>query len=76
MGYSILDVDNSNGQAPDGYRQGHYASANLLFYPVDNALVGGEFIWGRRSNFLDGFRSDDFRIQFAFKYNFSKELKF
>ena len=76
MGYSILDVDNSNGQAPDGYRQGHYASANLLYYPVASALVGGEFIWGRRANFLDGFRADDFRVQFAFKYNFSKELKF
>jgi hypothetical protein len=39
-------------------------------------LMGGEFIWGRRENFLDGFHSDDFRIQFSFKYNFSKKWAF
>ena len=76
VGYSMMDVDNSNGQAADAYRRGHYASANLLYYPTANAMLGGEFIWGRRENFLDGFKSDDFRIQFAFKYNFSKLLKF
>jgi hypothetical protein len=38
--------------------------------------MGGEFIWGRRENFLDGFRADDFRIQFSFKYNFSKKWSF
>ena len=31
---------------------------------------------GRRENFLDGFHSDDFRIQFSFKYNFSKKFAF
>jgi len=76
VGYSMMDVDNSNGQAADAYRRGHYASGNLLYYPWDNVLMGGEFIWGRRENFLDGFKSDDFRIQFSFKYNFSKSLKF
>ncbi|MCM3904463.1 MAG: DcaP family trimeric outer membrane transporter [Pyrinomonadaceae bacterium] len=76
IGYSMMDIDNSNGQAPDGYRRGHYASGNLLYYPVENAMIGGEFIWGRRENFLDGFKSDDFRIQFAFKYNFSKKWAF
>ena len=76
IGYSMLDVDNSNGQLPNAFRRGHYASTNLLFYPVENALIGGEFIWGRRENFLDGFKSDDFRIQFAFKYNFSKKWAF
>ncbi|MCM3873110.1 MAG: porin [Pyrinomonadaceae bacterium] len=76
IGYSMMDVDNSDGQAPDGYRRGHYASGNLLFYPVDNAMIGGEFIWGRRENFLDGFHSDDFRIQVSFKYNFSKKFTF
>jgi len=38
-------------------------------------MIGTEFIYGGRENFLDGFYSDDFRIQFAFKYNFSKALK-
>jgi len=72
----MLDIDNSNGQAPNAYRRGHYGLANLLFYPVENAMVGGELQWGRRENFLDGFTSDDFRIQFSFKYNFSKTFAF
>jgi cell division protein FtsB len=76
IGYSLMDVDNSNLQADDGYHRGHYASGNLLYYPWENVLMGGEFIWGRRENFRDGFKSDDFRIQFSFKYNFSKEFRF
>ena len=76
VGYSMMDVDNSNGQAADAYHRGHYASGNLLYYPWENVLMGGEFIWGRRENFLDGFKSDDFRIQFSFKYNFSKKWSF
>ena len=76
VGYSMMDVDNSNGQAADAYRRGHYASGNLLYYPWENVMMGGEFIWGRRENFLDGFKSDDFRMQFSFKYNFSKTFTF
>lgn len=72
VGYSMLDIDNSNGQAANAFHRGHYGLANLLFYPTDRAMVGGEFQWGRRENFLDGFKSDDFRIQFSFRYNFSK----
>ena len=75
-GYSFENIDNSNGQTPDAFHRGHYALANLLFYPVENAMVGGELQWGRRQNFLDGFTSDDFRIQFSFKYNFSKKFTF
>ena len=75
LGWSMIDIDNSNGQAPNAFRQGHYALGNLAWYPVDNVMIGGEFQWGRRSNFLDGFSSSDYRIQFAFKYNFSKMLK-
>ena len=76
IGYSMLDIDNSNGQAPNAFRRGHYGLGNLLFYPTENSMVGGEFQWGRRENFLDGFKSDDFRIQFSFKYNFSKTFTF
>ena len=76
IGYSMLDIDNSNGQAPNAYRRGHYGLGNLLYYPTDNVMVGGEFQWGRRENFLDGFKSDDFRIQFSFRYNFSKTFAY
>lgn len=72
IGYSMLDIDNSNGQAPNAFRRGHYALGNLLYYPYENVMIGGELQWGRRENFLDGFKADDFRIQFSFRYNFSK----
>ncbi len=76
IGYSMLSIDNSNGQTADAFHRGHYALGNLLYYPYENVMVGGEFQWGRRENFLDGFHSDDFRIQFSFKYNFSKTWSF
>lgn len=76
IGYSMLDISNSDGQAPDAFRRGHYASGNFLFYPVNNVMIGTELIYGKRENFLDGFNSDDFHLQFSFKYNFAKEFKF
>jgi hypothetical protein len=72
----MLDISNSEGQTPDAFRRGHYGSANLLWYPVANVMIGSEVIWGKRSNFLDGFSSEDVHLQFSFKYNFSKEFKF
>ena len=76
VGYSMVNIENSNGQTADAYHRGHYALGNLLYYPVENVMVGGEFQWGRRENFLDGFASNDYRIQFSFKYNFSKTWSF
>jgi hypothetical protein len=72
VGYSMLNMQNSNGEAPSAFHQGQYGILNLLYYPVKNVTIGGEFQWGRRNNFSDGFHSDDFRIQFGFKYAFSK----
>jgi len=37
-------------------------------------MVGGEFQWGRRTNFNDGFHSDGYKAQFSFKYNFSYKI--
>jgi len=73
-GYSMLDIDNSNGQSADAFSEGHYALVNLLHNPVKNVMMGGEFQWGKRQNFNDGFSSDDYRIQFSFKYNFSASI--
>jgi hypothetical protein len=74
VGYSLADHDNTEAQAPTAYKRGHYALGNVLYTPVPNAMVGGEFQWGRRENFSDGFQSDGFRVQFSFKYNFSFKL--
>jgi hypothetical protein len=76
IGYSMLDIENSDGQAANAFGRGHYGLANLLYYPVDNVMVGGELQWGRRENFLDGFSSEDVRVQFSFRYNFSKKFTF
>jgi len=74
VGYSQTDIDNTDAQAPDAYKTGQYALGNLLYTPVPNVMVGGELQWGRRENFSDGFQSDDLRVQFSFKYNFSYKL--
>ncbi|MET0623044.1 MAG: DcaP family trimeric outer membrane transporter [Pyrinomonadaceae bacterium] len=75
-GYSMQNVENSNAQSPSAFRQGHYALGNLLFYPQEKVMVGGEFQFGRRHNFSDGWRVNDYRMQFSFKYNFSKVFEF
>jgi hypothetical protein len=73
-GYSYLNMDNTEGQSADAFKKGQYAVANLLFYPVSNVMLGPELQWVKRDNFKDGFTSDDFRIQFSAKYNFSYKL--
>jgi hypothetical protein len=42
--------------------------------PVKNVLLGPELQWGKRDNFSDGFTSDDVRIQFSVKWNFSLSI--
>ena len=73
VGYSRTDIDNTDGQAPNAYHTGQYALGNLLYTPVPNVMVGGEFQWGRRENF-DGFHSDGVKVQVSFKYNFSYKV--
>jgi len=74
VGYSRTDIDNTDGQAPNAYKAGQYALGNVLYTPVPNVMVGGEFQWGRRENFSDGFHSDGLKLQFSFKYNFSYKV--
>jgi DcaP outer membrane protein len=70
IGYSRVDIDNSDLQAPDEFHVGQYALANLLFYPVKPIMFGPEIQWARRENNSDGFSVDDFRIQFSAKFTF------
>ena len=74
IGYSRLDVENSDDQLPAAFKSGQYALANLLFSPVKDVMTGLEFQWGRRANFSDGFQVDDYRIQFSARYDFSFRL--
>ena len=74
VGYSGQWNDNTEGQAPSAFRNGHYALGNILYSPVPNAMVGVELQWGRRENFSDGFSSDAMKVQVSFKYNFSAKF--
>lgn len=74
MGWSMVDIDNVPLQAASEFRRGHYALANLLYYPVKNVMAGFEFQWGRRENNTDGFTFDDYRVQFSARYNFDFTL--
>ncbi|NEU09583.1 hypothetical protein GZH53_14750 [Flavihumibacter sp. R14] len=74
IGYSMIDIDNSDAQAPNAFKKGQYIVGNLMYYPVKNAMVGAEFQWGDRENFSDGWSTDISKIQFSFKYNFSQSF--
>jgi hypothetical protein len=74
VGYSRVDIHNSDLQAANAYKNGQYATGNLLFTPVKNVMMGGELQWGRRENNSDGFSANDFRIQFSFKYSFGYKI--
>ena len=69
-GYSQVGIDNSIFQNPTDFHRGQYSIGNLLYAPADNILVGGEVQWGSRTNFADGFRYNDYKLQFSFKFNF------
>jgi DcaP outer membrane protein len=75
IGYSMVDISNSDGEAPIAFRRGQYGIANLLYYPVKPVLMGAEFQWGRRSDFSNGYKFNDYKIQVSFKYSFSFTLE-
>ena len=75
IGYSRVDITNSSGQLGSAFRDGQYASINLLATPAKNIMLGGELQWARRDNFSDGFSDSDFKMQFGFKYNFGVTFK-
>ena len=72
VGYSSVNITNSQLQAPSAFRRGQYAIGNIIYMPVPGVMTVAELQWGNRHNNSDGFKSDIFKIQFSFKYNFSK----
>jgi len=73
IGYSFTEVDNTNFQDPGAFQKIDYASGNLLYYPVENLMVGAELMWGERTN-NDDRSEDDVRFQFTVKYSFGITL--
>ncbi len=74
LGYSGVRIYNSDAQAGNAFKHGHYAILNLLYQPFSQFLMGAELQWGKRNNFSDGFSASAFRVQFSFKYNFSHQF--
>ena len=74
VGYSLVNIDNTNAQADSAFKKGQYALANVLYHPTAGVFLGPEIQWGKRENFRDGFTSDDVRIQFSAKYSFRASL--
>jgi hypothetical protein len=73
IGYSLVEVDNTNFQTPDAFHKAQYASVNLLWTPVSSVMMGGEVLWGDRKD-NDGLSGNDVRFQFTVKYNFGTKL--
>jgi hypothetical protein len=72
VGFSMVEITNSDLQSPDAFHKGQYAVGNLLYSPVKDAMMGVEFQWGSRDGFFDGYNSTDTKVQFSFRYNFSQ----
>jgi len=73
-GFSMVNIYNSGGQLPSDFHQGFYSVGNLLYHPIPRVMMGGEFQFGRRVNFSDGFGYNDYKMQFSFKYDWSKKF--
>ena len=69
LGFSAHRQDNTAGQHGNAFRQGSYASTNLLWYPAKNVLGGVELLWGKLQQF-NGESADDVRVQFSGQYKF------
>ncbi len=74
IGYSQTEVSNTNFQEGGAYHKGQYASVNLLWYPASKVMLGGEVMWGKRTD-NDGVTGDDVRFQFSVKYDFGTKIQ-
>jgi hypothetical protein len=74
IGYSSVNITNSNGQAPNAFTMGEYILTNLIYTPVKDVMLELELQYLERKNFSDGWTATDPRIQFSFKFNFSQKF--
>jgi outer membrane DcaP-like protein len=69
VGWSSITLDTTKGQDNDEFEDGQIAQINLLHYPSDRAMIGGELIWGERND-VGGADGYDVRAQLSFKVSF------
>ncbi len=67
IGFSINDADVRNQQSADEFDKGVYASANLLYTPYPEFLIGTEFLYGEHKD-VGGRVGEDYRVQFTVKH--------
>ena len=67
--FSWIDVSNYDFQDGSAYNQTLYTSANLIYFPTQNARLGIEFLWGERKN-KDQSRGTARQIQFSTRFTF------
>jgi DcaP outer membrane protein len=73
IGYSQVQVTNTNFQSTTTFHRGEYASANLLAYPAKGVMIGLEVLYGKRID-NQGLSGDDVRFQLSAKYDFGVKL--
>ena len=73
LGYSFVQVDNTNFQEASAFHKADYASINLLWTPASRILIVGELLWGKRED-NDGATGRDVRFQFSIKYTFGTSI--
>jgi hypothetical protein len=69
IGASAHRQDNTGGQAFNAFKQGSYASTNILYTAAKNVLWGAEFLWGQKEQ-MDGASAIDTRVQFTGQFKF------
>jgi hypothetical protein len=67
--YSDTLTDPTPSLPGNTYKRGQYATANLIWLPVERMGVGFEILYGSREN-KDGQRGEAYRLQTAFQYRF------
>jgi len=74
VGYSMLEIDNTDMQSGAAFKRGQYGLFNLRYHPKGNLIMAAEYQYGRRDNFFDGFHSNGNKIQLSFEYLFSNKF--
>ena len=67
--YSIVDIDTFGFQPGSAYAKTERAVVNLLWSPIPRIDVGGELLYGRRTN-KDGNDGSAVQMQVQAKYRF------
>ncbi len=67
--FSYVNVDNTNFQGPDAYQQTRRASVNFIWSPSPRVDLGGEVLWGKRTN-KDNQSATARQLQLSAKYRY------